>query len=118
MPEKPDPAVFRYDPDLCPFTANWNVLGGKWKGLIWLRLSRGLGRFGDLRKSIPQITKKVLVEQLRQLERDGIVRREVYAEVPSRVEYSLTEYGTTLEPVIETIVEWGAKHLEKQDRAQ
>ncbi len=118
MPEKPDPEAILYDPDCCPFTATWNVLGGKWKGLIWWRLSRGLGRFGDLQRSVPQIRKKVLVDQLRDLERDGIVRREVYAEVPWRVEYSLTEYGTTLAPVIETIVEWGAKHLEKQDRAQ
>lgn len=111
MPHPPT-EIYPYDPERCPFTATWNVLGGRWKGILWWRLSRGLGRFTDLRRSIPQVTKKVLTQQLRELERDGIVRREVFPEVPPRVEYSLTDYGRTLAPVIDAICRWGGRHLE------
>jgi DNA-binding HxlR family transcriptional regulator len=117
MTERPDPQVYLYDPDQCPFTATWNVIGGKWKGILWWRLSNGLGRFGELQRAIPQITKKMLAQQLRELERDGVVRREVFAEVPPRVEYSLTEHGRSLGPVIQSICAWGACHLERADRA-
>ncbi len=117
MSTGPDPQTpartYLYDPERCPFTATWNVIGGKWKGLIWWRLTNGLGRFSDLQKAIPQITKKVLAQQLRELERDGVVHREVFAEVPSRVEYSLTDYGQSLAPVIEEICKWGAEHLQR-----
>jgi len=104
--------VLPYDPERCPFTATWNVIGGKWKGLIWWRLERGLSRFGELQRSIPQVTKKMLAQQLRELERDGIVHRNVFAEVPARVEYSLTEHGRSLAPVIESICAWGGEHLQ------
>ncbi|MCG8408790.1 MAG: helix-turn-helix transcriptional regulator [Phycisphaerales bacterium] len=112
MSSGPDPQVFLYDPDRCPWTATWNVIGGKWKGILWWRLSHGLGRFGELQRAIPQITKKMLAQQLRELERDGIVHRQEYPEVPPRVEYSLTEYGRSLGPVIEAICIWGQRHLE------
>jgi len=111
MTTLPDPDVYLYDPERCPFTATFNVIGEKWKGVIWWRLSNGLGRFGELRRAIPQITRKMLTQQLRDLQRDGIVRREVFDEVPSRVEYSLTEYGVSLAPVIEAICAWGGAHL-------
>ena len=113
MSNDPEPELFLYDPKHCPFTATLNVIGGKWKGVIWWRLTSGLGRFGQLQKAIPQITKKMLSQQLRELERDGIVRREVFPEVPSRVEYSLTSYGRSLEPVIGAICGWGGQHLER-----
>jgi DNA-binding HxlR family transcriptional regulator len=114
MTTRPDPEVLLYDPDRCPFTATWRVIGGKWKGLLWWRLSRGLSRFGELRRAIPQISSKMLAQQLRELERDGVVHREVFAEMPPRVEYSLTDYGATLEPVVGLISEWGATHLARE----
>lgn len=113
MSKKPDPDVYLYNPDRCPWTATWNVIGAKWKGIIWWRLSNGVGRFGELQRAIPQITKKMLSQQLRELERDGVVRREVFPEVPLRVEYSLTDYGRSLAPVIEAICAWGIDHLER-----
>jgi len=113
MSQRPDPEVYLYDPDRCPFTATWSVIGGKWKGLLWWRLSNGLGRFGELQRAIPQITKKMLAQQLREMERDGIVRRQVFPEVPPRVEYSLTEYGASLGSVIDSICRWGVHHLQR-----
>jgi len=113
MSRPENPEVYRYDSASCPFTATWNVIGGKWKGIIWWRLSRGIGRFSELERAIPQITKKMLAQQLRELERDGVVHREVFAEVPPRVEYSLTEHGHSLAPVIEAICMWGESHLER-----
>ena len=115
MAKRPDPHVYLYNPDRCPWTATWNVIGGKWKGILWWRLSNGLGRFGELQRAIPQITKKMLAQQLRELERDGIVHRQEYPEVPPRVEYSLTEYGRSLGPVIEAICIWGQRHLEENN---
>ena len=118
MSDKTALDVYTYVPERCPFTATWRVIGEKWKGIIWWRLSNGVGRFGELQRAIPQVTKKMLTQQLRAMERDGIVKREVYAEVPPRVEYSLTDYGTSLAPVIESICEWGARHLERKSPAE
>jgi len=89
------------------------VIGGKWKGVLWWRLSNGLGRFGELHRAVPQISRKMLTQQLRELERDGVVERRDFAEVPPRVEYSLTDYGRSLTPVIEAICAWGGRHLER-----
>lgn len=111
MSDNGHPPPYAYDPDRCPFTATWNVIGGKWKGVIWWRLSSGLGRFAELQRAIPQVSKKMLAQQLRELERDGVVKRKVFPEIPPRVEYSLTEYGRSLAPVIEAICQWGGKHL-------
>ena len=113
MPTRRTPQVYLYDPKCCPFTATWRVIGGKWKGVIWWRLTRGLGRFGDLRRAIPQVSKKMLVQQLRELERDGVVRRRIFDEVPPRVEYTLTPYGKSLESVIGAICVWGGRHLQR-----
>ena len=106
-----DPKVYLNEPERRPFTATWRVIGGKWKGVIWWRLSNGLGRFGELQRAIPQVAKKTLTQQLREMERDGIVHREVYPETPPRVEYSLTESGLSLGPVIEAMCVWGDGHL-------
>ncbi len=111
-----EPLVLPFDPDRCPFTATWKVIGGKWKGVLWWRLSMGLGRFSDLKASIPQVSLKVLTEQLRQMERDGVVHRQVYAQVPPRVEYSLTDHGRSLAPVMEVICRWGEGQLSLGDR--
>ena len=97
----------------CPITATLNVIGGKRKGQIWWRLSSGIRRFGELQRSIPEITPKMLTQQLRELERDGVVSRIVYPEVPPKVEYCLTEYGKTLAPVFASMSEWGGSHLQR-----
>ena len=97
----------------CPLTAIMNVIGGKWKGLIWWRLESGISRFGELKRSIPDITPKMLTQQLRELEADGIVSRTVFAEVPPHVEYALTECGKTLAPVFQVMCTWGGNHLER-----
>ncbi|HKQ60973.1 MAG TPA: helix-turn-helix domain-containing protein [Candidatus Polarisedimenticolaceae bacterium] len=114
MSTRPDPQVYLYCPERCPFTATWRVIGGKWKGILWWRLSAGLGRFGELQRAIPQITKKMLAQQLRELERDGVVARRAFDEVPPRVEYALTEYGRSLEPVVGAICAWGGRHLSRR----
>ena len=78
--------------------------------LILFFLKGGTKRFSDLRRSVPDVTQKMLTDRLRELERDGIVHREVYPQVPPKVEYSLTAYGKTLAPVLEAMAAWGIKH--------
>jgi DNA-binding HxlR family transcriptional regulator len=103
-----------FEPDRCPFTAAWRVMGGKWRGVLWWRLSLGIGRFGQLQRSVPQISKKMLAHELRELECSGIVqRREIPGSLPT-VEYALTEYGRTLSPVMSALCGWGQKRLERQ----
>jgi DNA-binding HxlR family transcriptional regulator len=96
-----------------PVGVTLKVLGGKWKLLILWHIKNGTSRFGELMKNMPGITQKMLTQDLRQLEDDGIISRKVFAEIPPRVEYKLTEYGRTLDPVLEKISEWGSKHIEK-----
>ena len=85
---------------LCPVETTLKLIGDKWKVLILRDLMEGTKRFGQLRKSVGSVSTKVLTEQLRQMERDGLVSRKVYAEVPLRVEYSLTELGRSLSGVL------------------
>lgn len=95
----------------CPITATLNVIGGKWKSVIlWYLRERPL-RFGELHKLIPKCSLKIFNSDLKDLEKDGILKREVFAEVPPKVEYSLTEYGKSLLPVIIILREWGVKRL-------
>src|SRR5262245_47199127 len=109
----PGEILMPFDPDHCPFTAAWRVIGGKWKGVLWWRLSLGIGRFLQLQRSIPQISRKVLTQELRELERDGIVaRQEIDGAVPT-VEYSLTPHGHSLGPVMAALVTWGKSHRER-----
>ncbi len=94
----------------CPVSATVSIIGGKWKPPILSRLVEGDKRFGELQRLVPNVTKKMLTQQLRELERDGIVARRVYDEVPPRVEYSLSEYGKSLIPVLRVMELWGKAH--------
>lgn len=87
-----------------------NVIGGKWKPLIMFLLVEETLRFSELQRNIVGITQKMLTEQLRELERDGLISRKVYPQVPPKVEYSITEYGKTLMPVLDTMHKWGSAH--------
>src|SRR3954466_1575151 len=90
----------------CPITATIDVIGGKWKPIIIWLLMEKTHRFGELKKTIPGIALKVLSRQLKELEADGIVSREVFAEVPPRVEYSLTAKGSSLSEVMVRLSDW------------
>ncbi len=91
----------------CPVTYCLQMIGGKWKPVILYLLSNGLDRFGVMRRAIDGISKQMLTKQLRELERDGIISRTVFAEVPPRVEYALTKKGESLLPVIQAMKTWG-----------
>lgn len=98
----------------CPVEITMGLIGEKWKVLIIRDLLTGKKRFGELKKCVTGITQKVLTNNLRQMEASGLVKRKVYAEVPPRVEYSLTETGLSLKPVLDSMVEWGNDYREKQ----
>ncbi|HIP22065.1 MAG TPA: transcriptional regulator [Rhodobacteraceae bacterium] len=95
----------------CPMEATLDLIGGKWKGVILFRLSEGTKRFNELHRLLQRVTPRSLTRQLRELEADGLVHREVYAEVPPRVEYSLTDKGRTLGPVLDELINWGQEHV-------
>jgi DNA-binding HxlR family transcriptional regulator len=103
---------FNYSPSKvgCPVETTLDVIGGKWKGIILYHLIDGKKRFNEFRKLYPGITQRMLTLQLRELEKDGIVHREIYKEIPPKVEYSLTEFGRSLEPIILLMKDWGEKH--------
>ena len=94
----------------CPIETTLAVIGGKWKPLILWRLTDGVRRFGELQRLIPGVTRKVLAQQLRELERDEIIARKVYGQVPPKVEYSLTKYGLTLRRLLIELCAWGSRH--------
>lgn len=102
----------RERPYSCGIDAALDVVGGKWKALILWALSTGTQRFGDLKRLVPGVTEKMLIQQLRELEHDGIVHREVYAQVPPKVEYSLTDLGVSLNAALETLGRWGTTHMD------
>ena len=91
-----------------PFASRYdNFIGGKWKTVVLWYLRNKTLRFGELKKQIPDITEKMLSIQLKSLEEDGLIKREVFAEVPLRVEYSMTEFGKSLIPILEAVAKWG-----------
>ena len=92
----------------CPVETTLMLIGDKWKVLILRDLLTGAKRFGELKKSVGHVTQKVLTAQLRQMEQSGLVNRKVYAEVPPRVEYTLTELGYSLKPILDAMWSWGA----------
>ncbi|GAA4834776.1 transcriptional regulator HypR [Paenibacillus vulneris] len=91
----------------CPVEFTLDVIGGKWKGVLLYHLMEGPKRFNEFRRICPTITQRMLTLQLRELEEDGVVHREVYHQVPPKVEYSLTAFGETLTPIIAAMKEWG-----------
>lgn len=87
------------------------VVGGKWKPAILFSIQNGANRFGTMRSMIPGITKQMLTQQLRELERDELIDREIFPEIPPRVEYSITKYGKSLLPVVQAMQDWGEADL-------
>jgi DNA-binding HxlR family transcriptional regulator len=94
----------------CAVETTLNVIGGRWKVLIIRELMDGVKRFGELQRSLHGITQKMLTQQLREMEDDGIVHREIYPQIPPKVEYSLTPLGESLQPILQAMHEWGIKH--------
>ncbi|MEM7183051.1 MAG: helix-turn-helix domain-containing protein [Spirochaetota bacterium] len=99
------------EPNNCPVTFCLSRIGGKWKPIILYLLSKGVNRFGILQRAIEGISKQMLTQQLRELEKDAIITRTVYPQVPPKVEYFLTDYGKSLLPVINSMKRWGEKHM-------
>lgn len=97
----------------CPVETTLMLIGDKWKVLILRDLMPGTKRFGELKKSVGNVSQKVLTSQLRDMEANGLVTRQVYAEVPPRVEYSLTDLGRSLKPILDAMWTWGEEYKER-----
>lgn len=97
-----------------PLVKAINAIGGKWKTLILYALYGKTLRFGELKSAIPNITQKMLTQQLRELEADGLVNRVAYNEIPPKVEYSLTDYANELGPILGQLCEWGSRLVDKK----
>lgn len=98
----------------CAVETTLDIVGGRWKVLILHELFQGVRRFNELHRALHGVTQKMLTQQLRELERDGIVHREVYPQVPPKVEYSLTPLGRTLEPILDAMHEWGRRYSQER----
>lgn len=94
----------------CDMAYTLDLIGGRWKPSILWRLAYGAMRYSDLRRSLPAVSERILILQLREMESDGLISRKVYPEVPPRVEYQLTDLGKSLEPVINILTDWGAEN--------
>ncbi|MEU6546727.1 helix-turn-helix domain-containing protein [Streptomyces sp. NPDC046859] len=105
----------RRGPYICGVDAALDVVSGKWKGLIlWELDEHGVRRFAELRRALPGVSEKMLTQHLRELEEDDLVHRKVYAEVPPRVEYSLTEHGRTLNQALGALGAWGTERIRRE----
>lgn len=101
----------------CPVEVTLDLIGGKWKSLILWHLFHKTLRFNELRKLVPNATQKMLTQQLRDLEESGLLIRKVYAEVPPKVEYSLTEFGKSLWPILDAMCTWGREYMSSRNHA-
>jgi len=99
----------------CPMEVTLELIGGKWKALLLWHLMGGTLRFHELRALVPQVTPKMLTQQLRDLEKDDLIERKVYPVVPPKVEYSLTEFGKSLIPILDVMCNWGSEYIEKNN---
>lgn len=107
-------ASARRGPYFCGIDAAMDVVAGKWKSLIlWELHHHGTRRFAELRRGLPGVSEKMLVQHLREMEEDGLVHREVYREVPPKVEYSLTDHGITLNAALAPLGNWGTERMER-----
>lgn len=103
------------EPNKCPVEIAVNMIGGKWKILLLARLRFfGPQRFGELLRAFPGLSERVLARQLRQLEEDGLATRKVYPQIPPKVEYSLSEKGCSLVPILDLLAEWEKRHQRQQ----
>lgn len=102
----------------CDVEATLSVIGGRWKPVLVGHLLEGRKRFGELRRLTPNATERMMTLQLRELEADGVISRHVYAEVPPRVEYDVTEFGRTLEPILMQMQDWGRGFKERKSREE
>jgi DNA-binding HxlR family transcriptional regulator len=108
---------FVFDEKSCPVTATMQVLGGKWKTILINAIYHtSPARFGELKRSVKGITQSMLTQQLRELEDDGLINRKIYAEIPPRVEYTLTEFGLTLSPIMQSMAKWGEEYRMKKQK--
>lgn len=106
-----------FDENSCPVTATMHVIGGKWKAILINAIYHtSPARFGELKRSVIGITQSMLTSQLRELEDDGIINRKIYAEVPPKVEYTLTEFGLTLSPIMLSMAKWGEEYRINKQR--
>ncbi|WP_026887886.1 winged helix-turn-helix transcriptional regulator [Clostridium beijerinckii] len=100
------------DPSVCPISYTLSIVGGKWKWvLMWILSTKGTQRYGEIRKLLPNISHKILIQHLKDLEASGLVSRKEYSQVPPKVEYSLTDKGQTLIPILELMSDWGSINL-------
>lgn len=102
----------------CEVESTIKIIGGRWKVLIIRELIPGSKRFGELQRALHGITQKMLTQQLRELEEDGIVHREIYAQIPPKVEYSLTPLGESLKPILYAMHDWAVKYLHERRREE
>ena len=108
---------FVFDEKSCPVTATMQVLGGKWKAILINAIYlTSPARFGQLRRNVKGISQSILTQQLRELEDDGLISRKIYAEIPPRVEYTLTEFGLTLSPIMQSMAKWGEEYRMKKKK--
>lgn len=101
----------------CPVSFTLSMIGGRWKAAIIWKLSEGPLRFGQLRAAVGKVSDRMLAKQLGEMQEDGLVARQAYAEVPPRVEYALTRRGRSLEPVLQAVLQWGLEHMENSPLA-
>lgn len=97
----------------CPFIFALSLMGKRWKPAILWKMTEGIYRFGEMKRAIPQISEKMLTQHLRELESDGLITRTIYPEMPPRVEYALTKLGSTLQPILQQLNNWGQNAKKK-----
>ncbi|WP_420414813.1 winged helix-turn-helix transcriptional regulator [Roseibium sp.] len=100
-----------HDPMFCPTETALGIIGGKWKGMILWCICRKIMRFNELHRMVPDISQRMLTKQLRELEEHGIIVRKVYAQVPPKVEYSLSSHGERLKPILDQLEDWSRDYL-------
>ena len=112
--EKNDSEIIKMQIENCPINYTMNKIGGKWKPIILHRIKVGVNRFGILQRAIPIISKQMLTSQLRELEEDGFIERTIFAEIPPRVEYTITKSGESIFPLLDAIQQWGKEQMNQK----